>query len=471
MSQESCRKPVFDYKGKCESQSINLESLNLPKPAKNFIVPILQKAIPSTINTCYGDFYAEDLNNFNITDTYKCKGFPLPETGKYGVLGAYAENVPCGRPVTVTSCLLIDSCGTVLFVVNGGTAACVASLSGIGSLVSPLAKSMDFIAVGYSRERRFTKSFIVATLQDNSIITQEIRTRGHFYFGLDFGMPIEVKIAGKSLKDIIQVSKSTKVIVDFGQNDSPVQEFITTLTDGKPNKSTIDSIMNLGAEFTIEIDSKMTLRLETLTKGLFRDMEIEVMHIDVLATLGGHNQSGLPKGVYIYLNSDVIKNLFSLFDQLCDYFGPILKEVGFEKINFPQTYSTLGLFITEEAVGFDFQLPGLFAKCIFLFGPNEGSCQFGGKYFTAIYNGVQWIIKKAKKFLDETSDVIVEFVNDVGKFCDNVANAITKKTQELAKKAEAADKARKDAQKVAEDLAEKAKDIFINPFKKWFTKL
>jgi hypothetical protein len=471
MSQETCRKPVFDYKGKCESHSINLESLNLPKSTKTFLTPILEKVIPSKIDACLGDYYADDIRNLNMTETYKCKDIPLPEMGKYGVLAAHANNIPCGKPVTVSSCIMLDSCGTVVFIVNGGAATCAATYTtGVGALLSPLADSLDSIAVGYSQERRFTKIFTVAIFKDNSITTQEIRTRGHFFFGLNLGMPLDIKFAGKSLKDLIKVSSTTKVIVDFGQNDSPVQNFITTLSEGKPSRATINSIMDLGAEFTLGIDNKMMLKLETITKGLFRDMEIDVLHIDALVTQGGSNQSGLPKGVYIYLNSDVIKNLFSLFDQLCDYFGPILKEIGFEKISFPQTYSTLGLFINEEATGFDFQLPGLFAKCIFLFGPNEGSCQFGGKYFTAIYNGVEWIIKKAHKFFEDTSDVIVKFVNDVGNFCDNVTIAIKEKTQELAKKAEAADKARKEAERIAKDLANKAKDIFINPFKKWFTK-
>jgi hypothetical protein len=460
-TQASCSNKVMNFNGKCLSDLMNLDSLNIPNAAKSFLVPILKKGVTSKLDMCVGDFKGTQIEEMGNMGEFKCQGIPLPADGTYGVLGAYVNNVPCGSPVTVAACVVFDDCGSVAIAVNGGTATCAATYStGIAAVISPLADILDSISIGFSLTRRYTKTFTVSARDGDVINSRQITTRGHFYFGLDIAMPFDFKIAGKTLKDFIEISRSTKFMVDFGHVGTAVKDFVTSLSDGKPDKNTIYSIMNLGAEMTVSVDSKMTLKFEDITKGLFDDLELNIGTVDVLITKGGDSASGLPLGIYVYFSSDILKNLFDLFDKLCDDMGPILNKIGFQKISFPKTNSSLGVFISNEATGFDFRLPGLYVKCMFLYSQNKGSCQFGSKLFTALINGAKWVVKKAAKFFDDTGEDIVEFANDAGKFSKKVAVAVAKKTEELARQAaEAAEKAKKEAEEAArkaKEAAEKA---------------
>jgi hypothetical protein len=451
----------MNFNGKCMSDLMNLDNFNLPKVAKNFLVPIIKMGLSPQLDMCVGDYTNAEIGEMDNMGEFGCQGIPLPQDGTFGVLGAYVNNVPCGAPVTVAACMLFDDCGTVVFAVNGGTATCAATIStGIAAVISPLADVLDSISIGFSLARRFTKTFTVSARDGDGIISRQVTTRGHFYFGVDIALPFNFKIAGKTLEDFIEVGLSTKFMVDFGQVSNSVKDFVSSLSDGKPDKKTLNSIMNLGAELTVSLDSKMTLKFEDITKGLFDDLELNIGTVDVLITQGGSNSaSRLPAGIYVYFSSDILKNLFDLFDKLCDDFGPILDKIGFKKISFPKTNSSLGVFITNEATGFDFKLPGLYVKCMFIYSKNKGSCQFGSKLFTALIEGAKWVVRKAAKFFDDAGEEIVEFANDAGKFSEKAAKAVAKKAGQLAKQAkEEAERAAREAKRAAEKAARKAKE-------------
>lgn len=462
-TQLTCSDKVLNFNGKCMTEYLILDGLNIPKAANSFIVPIL-KNIASNVGMdgCLGDYKGDVIEESKRLGDLRCQGFPLPKDGTYGVLAAYVKNMVCGSPVNVRACVVFDDCGSVVISVNGGTATCAATYAtGIAAVISPLAGLLDQMSIGFSLTRRFTNTFTVSAKDEDAINARHITTRGHFYFGLDTTLILDLQIFGRNLKDFIDVSSSTKVLVDFGDLGNAVKDFVSTLSDGKPNRETLDSIMNIGGEMTLTVESKMTLKIGKLTKDLFDDLELELGMAYVLVTKGGNNASGMPLGIYFNFTNSVLKNMLDIFDKFLDSMTPILEQIGFKKSAMPQGDSSFGGFISKEATGFEFNFPGLYIKCIFEYNNQKAGCQFGSKFFTANIDGENWVVKSATKFFDDRGKEILRFASDAGRFSRKMAMEFALKSQQAAKlAADQAQKFREEAEKAArkaKEEAEKAK--------------
>jgi hypothetical protein len=458
-TQLTCSNSIMGFKGQCLSDASKILNGVFPDRAKksmSFLMPIISMSTKLLgLDFCVGDYKASVLGENSSLGKMTCADFPINEDHNYGVVGAYINNVPCGSPQTVAVCVAFDTCGTVTFSMNGGVAACAASTTGIGAIITPLSGILDSIHLGFSLNRRFERTFTVLVRKGNSLETKKITTRGHFYLGLNLSIPIDfIKIGKKSLKDIFDLRLSSLFMVDLGAHiGSTLTQLVDTMTSGKPDKNFTKNIMNIGSELTVEMKGKLALKLEDLTEGFLDDIELELGQANAYITRNlPDNATGLTAGVYMYLKSDILKNLFSIVENLLSDFGPILKQIKFIRKAIPSSQTYMGLFITTEAMGMSMSFGGNTIMCMFIYSKKNGSCSFNGSFFTALIEGAKWVIKEAKELFDNTGKEIVRFTKGVGKFAKMAASAVKDKMENLAKEAE---KAAKEAKKLAEETGKK----------------
>jgi hypothetical protein len=456
-TQLTCRNSIMGFQGMCLSDASKILKGVYPAHAQksmSFLMPIITMSTKLLgLDFCVGDYNGSQIGENARLGRMTCGDFPIGDDDKYGVVAAYINGVPCGSPQTVAACVAFDTCGTVAFSINGGVMACAAATTGIGAIISPLSGIVDNIHLGFSLNRRFEKSFTVLVRNGNSLVTKEITTKAHFYLGLNLALPLDfIKIGKKSLKDIFDLRLSSIFLVDLGPRiGNTLTQLVDTMTSGKPDKNFAKNILSIGSELTVEMKGKLALKLEDLTKGLLDDIELDLGQANAYITrnLPG-NATGLPAGVYLYLQSDILKNLISIVENLLSDFGPILKQIKFIKKAIPKSESYMGLFITTEAMGISMSLAGNTIKCMFIYDKNKGSCSFNSSIFSAFIDGAKWVVKEAKEFFDNTGKEIVSFTRGAGKFAKMAALAVKDKMEDLAKEAE---KAAKEAKRVAEKAA------------------
>jgi hypothetical protein len=460
----------FGIDGTCLSQLFSSTANSAPLPSESikqkmgWIYEILFKSI-LPFDLCYGDYAGETVEkNWNLKNM-KCDGIPLMEEFKYGYIGAYVNNVPCGTPQTVNFCVTFDQCGTFAIALNGGMAQCAATYStGIAAIVSPVAEVFDYLSFGFSYKRRFTQTFTIAYRNGENVNSKEITTYGHFLIGLGFSTPLEfIKIDNKSISDIFSLDLDTKFIVDLGNAASTIDKFINQIQNvNKENtKNLIDAIMNQGAELTIQVAGTFSINLNDLTRGFIDNMEFNIGSAAILVSMGGsNNASGMNTGFYIYFTMDNVLNLGSIYSRMWMNFAAILDKIGLPKIPFPKVGASLGIFIQSDSVGFEFKLSQISLKCMYIYSSKKGSCDFNNKVFTAIIDGAKWVIKEAGKFFESTGKEIVNFSKDVGGFAENSASAVAKVTKQAAeevarKTQQAAEEVARKTQQAAEEVARK----------------
>jgi hypothetical protein len=442
-TQLTCSNSIMGFQGQCLSDASKILNGVFPDRAQksmSFLMPIIKMSTKMlNLDFCVGDYKGSVIGENSRLGRMTCGDFPISEDDNYGVVAAYINNVPCGSPQTVAACVAFDTCGTVALSMNGGVAACAAATTGIGAIISPLSGILDSIHLGFSLTRRFERSFTVLVRNGNSLTTKNITTRAHFYFGLNLSIPIDfIKIGGKSLKDIFDLRLSSLFLVDLGPHiGNTLTQLVDTMTTGKPDKNFAKNIMNIGSELTVEMKGKLALKLEDITQGFLDDLELDLGVANAYITRNlPDNSTGLPAGVYIYLQSDLLKNLMSLVDKLLSDFGPVLKQVGFIKKAIPSSEAYMGLFITTDAMGMSLSLGGNTIKCMFIYDKKKGSCSFNSAIFSALIDGAKWVIKEAKEMFDTTGKEIVRFTKGAGKFAKMAANAVKDKMEDLAKEAD-----------------------------------
>ena len=431
----------FGIRGECFNNGSDLSSLSFPGDTKdllnNLILPILMK-VTASAEVCYGDYSGDSLaSGAGSLGNLGCSSFPFSTDSNYGILAASANNVVCGTPQDVSMCAAFDDCGTFALAINGGTAQCAATYStGIAAIVSPLADAISAITFGFSPQRKFTQSFNVAYKNGDSVSTKQVTTKGHFLFGLNLTFPHDwLKINGKNLGDYVSFELNTVFLVDFGTSTSIVTSLISSIKNATKasGQTLMNSVLKQGAELTAYLDGQLVLGLDDMTDSLFQDISVSAQATLLITQGGSGSNSGLTAGMYIYFTSDIVSNLLDALYGVYDHFGSILGQIGISKPSISGADLSLGLFITPDAAGFQFDFAGISFKCIFNFSSSKGSCQFSDKFFTAIANAGKWVIKKASKLFDETGDEIVKVAKEVGKFAVNTAKAVADKTASLAK--------------------------------------
>jgi len=404
---------------------------SLPVPKGNiktimdkFIGPLFKMAAGA--NLCFGDYPGEELKGSKLSEL-TCNTFPLDISYTYGVLAGVVNNVPCGSPQTVSLCLAFDRCGTVAISINGGVAVCLATLStGIAAIIGPLGPALKFAAIGFSLERRFVRTFETTWARGNDIGTSNVTTRGHFYFGLGVQLPLDqFKIGSKKISDYINLEVEASIMIDFGHVIETAKRFIDNIlhADKNTGKKLIQTIMSAGAELTVLLSGVLYVKLGSLTKGFLNDFSFDIGKASLLITTG-NGSSGLETGLYIHLTTNLAAGFSAFITGLFDQFASILKYLGFKKPSIPKLNVQLSLFIQASGIGFKIKFPGLDAACVYHFHSNNGSCKFNSAIFTAIAEGVKWLIKSAKALFDKGGKIIASVAQGVGKFAKNAAHAI-----------------------------------------------
>jgi hypothetical protein len=441
-SRATCSKG-FGFDGKCMTSGELLASIPYPGDVESllnsFALPIIQPLI-SDVNVCFGDYKTSYLkSDSNQLSIYKCNTFPLAQDSTVGVVSALASKVSCSKSGIVSMCAVFDDCGSFTVTINGGIAQCAANFAtqvGVPAIVTPFANDLDSLSIGFSAESKFKETFKVAYYSSDSVKIKTVTTKGQIYLGLNLSIPLDfVKIFGVNLGEFVTLKIGSDFMIDYGNSSNLVNLLIASIKAATTSnrQALMDSLMKQGVEMTGYVRGSMIINLENLTKGLLNKLNINlVSKATVLLTQGGSNSnSGLPAGVYIYLDSKAITNLLDLLDDVFDQFEAILDELDFDKPKIPNSNAFLGIFATSEAAGFEFNFISVVVKCIYKFSTSKGSCQFHDKFFTAIVNAGKWLIKKASKFFDESGEEIVQATQEIGKFATNVATAIANKAQSL----------------------------------------
>jgi len=89
-------------------------------------------------------------------------------------------------------------------------------------------------------------------------------------------------------------------------------------------------------------------------------------------------------------------------------------------------------------MGFHFNTLGQSITCSIKFSNFDASCEFGGKFFTALAQAAQWVFKTAEKLFDESGKVVMAVAQGIGKFSLNAAKSavqLAKDTYQTVKNA------------------------------------
>jgi len=349
----------------------------------------------------------------------------MMEGYKYGVIGGFAANVPCGvTPQSITFLAAFDRCGTVALAFNSGIIQCAATYStGLAAVISPISSMLDYFSFGMSVNRRFViKNFWIAYRSGDKVSHKLITTYGHFMIGLGISLPLQdLQIGDYKLDDIISFDLMTTFMVDFGNSLSNVSTLINeVLTADKSTSNTIlSTILNTNAEMTLQVQGILSLNIGILTRGFLPDLQFTLATTNFLVSSGNGGASGMNRGVYISLDA----NIADAFNAVIKQFSEIFKVIGIPSFSFPSANVRLGVFIESESVGFEFNSPIFNLKCMFIFNTFIGSCNNNSQFFTALIKAGKWVIKHATRMFDETGADIISFGYDIKNFTTKAADA------------------------------------------------
>jgi len=419
----------FGFKGVCLNGQDKLDANIIPDALKTaykqFIQPILRKT-PFAPSLCFGDFKKDTLTKLKGTQVANCHKFPLdPSYRGYGVVGISVNNVPCGKPVPVNLCVLFDRCGTVGVSFNGGAVACVAAATtGIGAIVSLVAEAVRYAQFGFSYHKKFQMRVPVVTPDYNG----DVIAKGHVYLGLGLNFPKKwLKVGKRDLSKYINIEGEAAILVNLGRVGETVTRLINNIKNiGKAGaRGIIKTLLNSGAELAVTLKGKFTLKLDKLTKGFFPNIKFDIDTSMVVTT--GDSDTGLPAGIYVKVRTNLVTKLLGAIQKVINRFAVILEAFRIPVPNITSEKDImLGLYITKKQIGFHFNALGQSITCVFKFSNMNASCDFGGKFFSAIAGAAKWVFKTAKKLFDSAGKVVVAIAQGIGKFAINAAKACLK---------------------------------------------
>ena len=456
------------FDGFCINTKENLNFNTIPPAVQDtwnsYIAPLLKK-VNSDPSICAGDFSTDSLStNADLTRGY-CHKLPLDSNMKYGTFALSAKNVACGLPLEINMCFVFDQCGTVALSLNGGSLACFASATGIGSALSTVSDVVKSIQFGFSLQKKFGKDVVFSYPEGNVVQDKSITVKGHFYFGLSVGFPKKwLQVGGIDLSKFVNISGEMSQLIDFGNVESTTSKMVQQISNANKDSVSdiLNSILSSGSETAFIVDGNVTFNLDAMTSGFLTDLSFNV-NVAMFASLGG-GSSGVTAGFYLKITTDALTKLLDMVREVYGHFSTVLNlldvptpdfiELGDAKIDF-------GLYIQPGQAGFNFKCLGIDAYCIFRFeGNGSGSCNFGSKFFTALTEGGKWVIKEAKTFFDDTGKTVIEIAKGAGKFAEDAARQVKEAAEAAAQKIrEAAEEVARKAKEAAEEAAQKAREI------------
>jgi hypothetical protein len=464
----------FGFDGICLGEAAELINFSVPDQIKdnweNNIMPILSRATEYLpFDACLGDFDGDVLlDDQGKLNSFQCHSIPYEKSTTMGVFGFNLKNLPCGTPTDFQMCLTFDRCGTVGVAVNGGSLKCLAFATGIGALISEVGSMIDYISFSFSLNKKLTQILEVPAFVNNEFRVKQVQTKGHFYLGMGLTLPGDfLKIGGIKLDKFFKVSVSASLLIDFGNTISTVQSIVKDITTNKGNGlSIVQKIMKSGAEVSLRGEGNVKINLESLTKGVIPNLSFNVGSLNILITAGG-GESGLPTGLYIRLNLNVVKNLFDLLKKISSHFAGIMNAVGsflkLDKIGDVEG----SLAITSAGLGFEFKGAMLSIFCYYRIDTKKGSCKFNSSIFTMLLDAGKWVIKQAKKLFDDSGKELMRVTAKVGKFATQTAKEAVKIASRAVEEARnVAFRAANETEKIARMTSSQAASVAIDSAKK-----
>jgi hypothetical protein len=463
----------FGFDGMCLGDAAELINFKVPdiiiNSWNNNIMPILSRANPSLpFDACLGDFDGKVLaNDQSKLSSFECHTIPYEESSTMGVFGFSLKNMPCGIPTDFQMCLTFDRCGTVGIAVNGGSVKCLAFATGIGALISEVGSMIDYISFSFSLNKKLTQKLEIPVFYNNRFGVKQVQTKGHFYMGMGLKLPSDfIRIGGLNMDKFFKISVSASLLIDFGNSINSVQSIVTDITKNKGNgASIVKNIMKSGAEVSLRGEGKIKINLESLTKGVIPNLTFTVGSLNILITTGG-GESGLPTGLYIRLNVNIVKGLFDLLKKINGHFAGVMSAVGsFLKLdNIGDVEGSIA--ITSVGLGFEFRGASITMLCYYKLDTNTGSCKMNSQIFTMILEAGKWVIKQAQKLFDEAGKEIMKVTAEVGKFASQTAKQAVKIASKAVEEAQkTAEIAAKEAESVAKMASRQAAKVAVNSAK------
>ncbi|KAL6064805.1 hypothetical protein QOT17_010698 [Balamuthia mandrillaris] len=422
----------YGFAGECASTTALTSVIPDFDQAKVFfesaILTITQQWFNPSV--CVGDFWGSELTPFD-SDLYNggCWHLPLPTSTKTGVVSFFGKPA-CAAGSDANVCFTFDNCGSVAISLNKAMLKCIASTgSGMSALLSDAVAVVNNVAFGMSRERRYVYTFNVALPKDNIAEVKEVTVQGHYFDSLRVSLPNFWGAGSNTINKIIDISGEATRIFDFSDSQ-PFVDALTSLGSPEEASSLLDE-MKGATETHFNVKGIITLKLDDLTKNFLKAFIFTVDGANLLISNGG-GTSGVEAGVYAYLNTNVAESLQDAVEKTIFHFNGLLKELG---VPVPKIVAGsdagLGVFVTGSAAGFSIRGFGLNCYCTFKFPAFNGdkakaSCNFANSFFTAIWDGVKWVIKEATEFFLDTGRDIARISADVGDFTeDAVAKGVS----------------------------------------------
>ena len=139
----------------------------------------------------------------------------------------------------------------------------------------------------------------------------------------------------------------------------------------------------------------------------------------MIATLGNGNM-GLGKGIYIYLKT-TLGFLTEFYNAFRNTIGKIFEffKIPLPEVNLDIIFDVV-LSIQDDVVGI--MLKGTFMKiltkliCLYRYSDQSLSCSGGTNLFTVIRDGIEFVVKEAKKFFEKIGNEIRFALDQAGKW-------------------------------------------------------
>ena len=400
---------------------------------------------------CYGDYTSEELGEENSkASNALCGNFPLSKTSKatYGSFLASVTGIPCSsEQVDFKVCALFNKCHTYGLIVNNGPVKCFAAVSGdaiggIGKILAKIAGVVESVGLGYSYTKKYTKNFNVFNYDVSGGVFEKkkITVASHIWVGGALGKPDtpfdDIKIGDKKLGDLIEFEAKIDLMVDFGNAAQIIKKWIASFnTFGGENSNSEDvkptlydntskmlkELLNAKAEFAISDSGKLKFLLSKITFGYLPDLELDG-EVGFLLTQGG-GTSGMPAGLYFYIESSSILNVIGKL--LVDFFGSFLKYLGIDlsSILGESASNKFGLTIKSDSIGIHFSSTIVTFSCAYRFATNNISCDFGGSK----------LVDTAKKILTGAIELVNGAYDFVVYQSKNLFDKLTKVTESVQK--------------------------------------
>lgn len=428
--------PGMCTRGNNKFKKNQIKNNSIRKFVNGVVLPITN-FFTGTANFCLGDFNGSEIGSSKNMANTGCSAFPLPSNSIVGLFSGNMYDVPCAGDSNVNACFIFnDVTLTYGFTFNGGLLQCGLDMTGVGAGLMPLTEFLGDIALGFSAQAEFKSSVELCynpmsqharsthkPKKHPGILCSSRTVRANIFISLDISLP-HFTIAGKDLSDYFQINIGISMYIDYGGNVQKFHKYHRQLSSGKSDKAQKHEIAKRaasdGAEFTVNITGSITINFQNLTKGFIPNMNINLGVFNLLVS-SGKGPSGLARGVYTYIESNILKSLLDdVFGKYKKAFKEVLDIVDGLGIKF-------GLFFDELGSGFLFELDGFKFQCIWDNQHKKGSCQFKNKFLTAILKGVKWAIHEAEYLFDEAGKLIAEFEGEI----DDLAKGIEHEAEKI----------------------------------------